>query len=47
LTAPSIVMTAGAGPIGGGVLTDGCIDGFTGAPFYVGGTLGVPQVRVV
>lgn len=47
LTAPSIIMTAGAGVIGGGVLTDGCIDGFTGAPHYVGGTFGVPQVRVV
>lgn len=47
LTAPSIVMVAGAGPIGGGVLTDGCFDGFTGRPFITGGTLGVPQVRVV
>jgi hypothetical protein len=47
LTAPSILLTAGAGAIGGGVLTDGCIDGFTGAPHYVGGTIGVPQVRVV
>jgi hypothetical protein len=47
LTAPAILMTAGAGPIGGGVLTDGCIDGFTGRPFISGGTIGVPQVRVV
>jgi len=47
LTAPSVTVVAGAGPIGGGVLTDGCIDGFTGAPFIAGGTIGVPQVRVV
>jgi hypothetical protein len=47
LTAPAITMTAGAGPIGGGVLTDGCIDGFTGLPFSVAGTFGVPQVRIV
>jgi hypothetical protein len=47
LTAPSITLLAGAGPIGGGVLTDGCVDGFTGFPFIAGGTFGVPQVRVV
>ena len=46
ITAPSITMTAGAGPIAGGVLTDGCIDAVTGKPFYVGGTYGVPQVRI-
>jgi hypothetical protein len=47
MNAPAIAMTAGAGPIGGGVLTDGCIDAVTGAPFFVGGTFGVPQVRII
>jgi hypothetical protein len=47
MNAPAITMTAGAGPIGGGVLTDGCIDAVTGLPFSAAGTFGVPQVRIV
>lgn len=45
VTAPSINMTV-VTPAAGAVLTDGCIDAVTGKPFYVGGTFGVPQVRI-
>lgn len=45
MTAPAINMTV-VTPSAGWVMTDGCIDGFTGKPFYVGGTFGVPQVRI-
>jgi len=45
LTAPYINMTV-VTPNAGWVLTDGCIDALTGAPFFVGGTFGVPQVQI-
>jgi hypothetical protein len=47
LTAPTVTMTVGAGPIAGLVLTDGCIDGLTGLPFRLQGTFGVPQVQIL
>ena len=45
ITAPTINMVV-VTPNAGAVLTDGCIDAVTGAPFSSGGTFGVPQVRI-
>lgn len=43
---PVFVLTVGA-PNGGGILTDGVIDSFTGRPFISSGTIGVVTARVI
>jgi len=45
VTAPAINMNV-ITPLAGAVLSDGCIDAVTGKPFWMGGTFGVPQVRI-
>lgn len=45
VTAPAINMNV-VTPLAGAVLSDGCVDAVTGKPFWMGGTFGVPQVRI-
>lgn len=46
MQAPVFILTVGA-PNGGGILTDGVIDAFTGRPFISSGTVGVVTARII